>query len=581
MSDLFDSIYSPDKIKLLAKSQLNDFATYLRAWLIDKISIHGGHFAANLGTIELTIALHYFYNCPKDILVWDVGHQSYAHKVLTHRKQSFDTLRKFNGLSGFPKIEESEYDAFGTGHSSTSISAVLGYAVAARLQKINRQHIAIIGDGALSAGQAFEALNNAAVSNTNITIIVNDNHIGIDPSQGAIGEHLENISPTNNIFTSLGFQYWCVNDGHDINELINTFESISQIEKPKIVHIKTIKGKGYPPAEKEQTKWHSTAQFDKWTGLSNQVANVGVKYQDVFGKTLLHLAKSNPRIVAVTPAMISGSSLHYLQEVFPDRVFDVGIAEQHAVTFSGGLAKSGLLPFCCIYSTFLQRGYDQFIHDIALQNLPVIFAIDRAGLVGEDGPTHHGTFDIGFLQNIPNVTIVSPRNAPELVAAMHTAVNIKQGVFAIRYPRGYASGDFTEVQHTLPIGKAEKLCGGNDLCIISHGVIAENCQKAINLLGSGNIAHYDFKFLKPLDSDTLQHIFKSFNKILIVEEGQSIGGIAATIAQMAFQYNYTGLLKNIAIADTFVPHGSIAELQHWAGLDTVKILNTLKNCLSL
>lgn len=435
VSEHFNEIDSPAKLKQLKASELKAYSDWLRQFLIGKISETGGHFAANLGVIELSVALHYTLNAPEDILIWDVGHQAYAHKILTERKTNFDSLRQQNGISGFPKMEESPFDAFGTAHSSTSISAALGYAQAALLQNISRQHIAVIGDGAMSAGQAFEALNNAGLSNTNITIIINDNHIGIDPSQGALGEYLERLEKRkDNLFTDFGFQYYGPVDGHDLDQLVPLLESIKLVNKPKIFHIRTLKGKGYAPAEAEQTKWHSTSKFDKLSGKNTVETDTFVKYQDIFGRTLLEIAESNEKVVAVTPAMISGSSLHFMQEKFPDRVFDVGIAEQHAITFCAGLAASGLTPVCCIYSTFLQRGYDQLIHDVALQNLPVIFAVDRAGLVGEDGPTHHGVFDIAFLQTIPNISIISPSNQEDLRNALYTAITEPDGPIVIRYP---------------------------------------------------------------------------------------------------------------------------------------------------
>ncbi len=570
MTKNFEAIDSPELLKKIPQNELTTFAAYLRHFLIEKIAEQGGHFAANLGTVELTVALHYSYTSPHDKLVWDVGHQAYAHKILTGRKEVFSNIRKLNGISGFPKMDESSHDAFGTGHSSTSISAILGYAVAARQLKITRENIAIIGDGALSAGQAFEALNNAGISNTNITIIVNDNHIGIDPSQGALGEYLEQLEyKKDNLFTDFGFQYFGPVDGHNIDELLAVFQRIKNIDSPKIVHVKTIKGKGYLPAEEEQTKWHSTSKFDKLSGKSLAVKNDFPKYQDIFGKTLLKLAEKNEKIVAITPSMISGSSLHFMQEKFPKRVFDVGIAEQHAVTFSAGLAAGGLRPFCCIYSTFLQRGYDQLIHDVALQNLPVIFAVDRAGLVGEDGPTHHGVFDIPFLQTIPNLVIVSPRNEKELVSAMVTAEKHTSSPFVIRYPRGKASADVDYAEFkTLPIGKAERLQQGEEICIISHGTIALECSDAIrNLKNSISVAHYDFKFVKPLDLDALKSIFLLFPHILIVEEGQKLGGFASTIAMAALESSYKGNLQSIAFEDGFIPHGTMMELFEITGMN--------------
>ncbi|MES2618800.1 MAG: 1-deoxy-D-xylulose-5-phosphate synthase [Bacteroidota bacterium] len=583
MAKHFDGIDSPHTLKTISRHELTDFAAYLRNYLIERIAEQGGHFAANLGTIELTIALHYIFHSPEDKMVWDVGHQAYAHKILTGRKHNFDTLRKLGGLSGFPKMSESNHDAFGTAHSSTSISAVLGYAVAARLQGIQRQHIAIIGDGALSAGQAFEALNNAAIADTNITIIINDNHIGIDPSQGALGEYLEQLEyKQDNLFTDFGFQYFGPVDGHNIEELLTVFERTATIQSPKVIHVKTIKGKGYKPAEEEQTKWHSTSQFDKLSGKSLVVSKGLPKYQDIFGKTLLRMAEDNPHIVAVTPAMVSGSSLHFMQDKFPERVFDVGIAEQHALTFSAGLAASGLRPFCCIYSTFLQRAYDQLIHDIALQNLPVVLAIDRSGLVGEDGPTHHGVFDIAFLQTVPNMVILSPRNGIELQHAVYTAALHLSSPIAIRYPRGTAQENTTvNVFKVLPVGKAERLQEGKRLCIISHGSIAKECSEAIRLLkNKAAVGHYDFKYIKPLDTETLDLIFKAYEIVVTVEEGQLVGGLGSTVALYAEQCQYPGRLVNYGLADTFTTQGSPAQLLHLSELDSESLYQKIDYLLS-
>ncbi|MDI1235699.1 MAG: 1-deoxy-D-xylulose-5-phosphate synthase [bacterium] len=579
MNNTFEGIDSPGLLKQLPQNELVDYASYLRHFLIEKIAEQGGHFAANLGVIELTIALHYIFNSPNDKMIWDVGHQAYAHKILTGRKEAFNHIRQLNGISGFPKMTESVHDAFGTGHSSTAISAALGYAVAAKIQDIERQNIAIIGDGALSAGQAFEGLNNAAISNTNITIVLNDNHIGIDPSQGALGEYLELLDfKKDNLFTDFGFQYFGPIDGHNLEELISVFKQVKTINSPKIIHVKTTKGKGYKPAEEEQTKWHSTSQFDKLSGKS-LVVNSGLsKYQDIFGKHLLSLAERNDKIVAITPAMISGSSLHFMQQKFPDRVFDVGIAEQHAVTFSAGLAASGMRPFCCIYSTFLQRGYDQLIHDVALQNLPVIFAVDRAGLVGEDGPTHHGVFDISFLQTVPNLVIVSPRNENDLVRAMEMAIENVKSPTVIRYPRGHADLNVLPISfNPLPIGLAECLKEGHEICIISHGTIAKECTNAILHIDSEiSVAHYDFKFIKPLDKLTLEKIFISFSKIIVVEEGQKLGGFGSTIALSATENNYKGQLKIMAIQDHFVTHGSMRKLFELEDISIDSIVNTIK-----
>lgn len=579
MFEHFNDIDSPAKLKQLKASELTVYSDWLRQFLIGKISETGGHFAANLGVIELSVALHYVFNTPEDIVIWDVGHQAYAHKILTERKNNFDTLRQKNGISGFPKMEESVFDAFGTAHSSTSISAALGYAQAAQLQTISRHHIAVIGDGAMSAGQAFEALNNAGVSNTNITIIINDNHIGIDPSQGALGEYLERLeNRKDNLFTDFGFQYFGPIDGHDMDQLLPLLESIKLIDTPKIVHIRTVKGKGYAPAEAEQTKWHSTSKFDKLSGKNTVESDSFVKYQDIFGKTLLEIAENNTKVVAVTPAMISGSSLHFMQEKFPERVFDVGIAEQHALTFSAGLAASGLIPVCCIYSTFLQRGYDQLIHDIALQNLPVIFAVDRAGLVGEDGPTHHGVFDIAFLQTIPNITILSPANQQDLRNALFTAVSEPKGPVVIRYPRGKAKEEFKATKLTnLPLNKGKIATNqGHKIALISVGTIMEECLSAI--IGK-EVTLYDAFCIKPIDRTMFEAIFSKYSAVIVVEEGQIIGGFGSTVLQLANELQYKGIVRTLGIPDVFVGHASISEQRHSAGIDANSIRQTIEDIL--
>ncbi len=579
VSEHFNEIDSPAKLKQLKASELKAYSDWLRQFLIGKISETGGHFAANLGVIELSVALHYTLNAPEDILIWDVGHQAYAHKILTERKTNFDSLRQQNGISGFPKMEESPFDAFGTAHSSTSISAALGYAQAALLQNISRQHIAVIGDGAMSAGQAFEALNNAGLSNTNITIIINDNHIGIDPSQGALGEYLERLEKRkDNLFTDFGFQYYGPVDGHDLDQLVPLLESIKLVNKPKIVHIRTLKGKGYAPAEAEQTKWHSTSKFDKLSGKNTVETDTFVKYQDIFGRTLLEIAESNEKVVAVTPAMISGSSLHFMQEKFPDRVFDVGIAEQHAITFCAGLAASGLTPVCCIYSTFLQRGYDQLIHDVALQNLPVIFAVDRAGLVGEDGPTHHGVFDIAFLQTIPNISIISPSNQEDLRNALYTAITEPDGPIVIRYPRGKAKEEFKATKLTkIALNKGKLIVdNGNKIALISVGTIQEECLMAID---NSAVSVFDAFSVKPLDKTMLEKIFSNFAAILVVEESQILGGFGSSVIEFANRLNYKGTIRTIGISDEFVGHASIKEQRHSMGIDAAGIRHTIEDLL--
>lgn len=573
----FEDIDSPLKLKKLEENQLPDYAVWLREFLIGKIAEHGGHFAANLGVVELTIALHYVYNAPEDKIIWDVGHQSYAHKILTKRKSLFDSLRKLDGISGFPKMSESEYDAFGTAHSSTSISAALGYAQAAKLLKLNRQHIAVIGDGAMSAGQAFEALNNAGISDTNITVILNDNHIGIDPSQGALGEYLDQLDyKSDNLFTDFGFQYFGPIDGHQLPQLLEVFKRSKDITGPKVIHVRTIKGKGYAPAEAEQTKWHSTSKFDKLSGKGIESSDNHIKYQDIFGKTLLELAEKDTKVVAVTPAMVSGSSLNFMQDKFPDRVFDVGIAEQHALTFSAGLAASGLKTFCCIYSTFLQRAYDQLIHDIALQNLPVIFAVDRAGLVGEDGPTHHGVFDLAFLQTVPNLTILSPSNQLELRNAIYFAYQHINGPIVIRYPRGKSSEPYiaSEIQ-TESIPKAKLVHKGqSNTVILSIGTILEEALKAAE---KTDVSVVDLRFAKPIDETFIKDVFNTYQNVLTLEEAQVLGGIGSHIAQLAFENKFKGTLKQLGIKDEFVQHGTIAELRKIQGIDAeslVKVINS-------
>ena len=580
MKSVFDNIQSPQDIQSLSLPELTQYASHLRQALIEQIAVTGGHFAANLGVIELSIALHKSFNAPHDIMVWDVGHQAYAHKWLTGRKSEFNTLRQYGGLSGFPKMSESPYDAFGTGHSSTSISAVLGYAEAAKLQGIDRAHIAIIGDGALSAGQAFEALNNAGTSLSNITIILNDNHIGIDPSQGALGDYLNHLNAQNdNFFTDLGLQYWGPVDGHSIADLLAVFETSKTVKGPKIIHIKTIKGKGYAPAEMEQTKWHSTSQFDKLTGKATSNIGKGIKYQDVFGQTLRELAELDSKIVAVTPAMISGSSLHYMQEKMPERVFDVGIAEQHALTFSAGLAASGLKPVCSIYSTFLQRGMDQWIHDIALQNLPVILAVDRSGLVGEDGPTHHGVFDLAMLQSIPNTHIICPSNAEQLRQTLYTAVTQTTGPIVIRYPRGNTGNEY---QHSpfKSIDLNASFCVQNKtstLGVIAVGSMVKHCLEALKDI---EVAVYDLFCVKPLNQAFLDDLMSKHKTLLIVEENSQIGGVGAHIAQCLAKQNPSILVDCMGIPDNFVQHGSMDSLYQNTHLSVSDIKEKAINLLN-
>lgn len=562
---LLNNINAPADLRLLKTNQLPLLCDELRSFLIDTVSKTGGHFAANLGTVELAVALHYVFNTPDDKLVWDVGHQAYPHKILTDRKQLFDTLRKFNGLSGFPKVSESVYDAFGTGHSSTSISAVCGMAAAAQLNGESHRHVAIIGDGALSAGQAFEGLNNLGFLKLPVLVILNDNHMGIDPVAGALSEYLNQIhldSP--NFFENLGFEYIGANNGHNVEELVMSLMLLKNLNKPTLFHVKTVKGKGFKPAEAEQTKWHATTGFDKINPLYKESIKNDAKtpkYQDVAGLKMVELAKLNPRIVAITPAMISGSSLHFMQNEMPQRVFDVGIAEQHAVTFAAGLAIAGAKPFCFIYSTFLQRAMDQVIHDVCLQELPVVFCIDRAGVVGEDGPTHHGMFDVASLNAIPNTVICAPACASELENMMDFAANFDKLPVFIRYPRGNAHQLFYP-HSPIQLGKATLLQNGKDIALLSFGDRLADVLKVAELLSLQNLnpTVVDMRFLKPLDEKLLHELSDTHGLFCCFENAASIGGFGASVAAFVATDNMPCKLLNFAFNDTFVPHGSIDKL---------------------
>lgn len=569
---LLNTINTPKDFKNFSEQQLVILCEELRQFIIDTVSENGGHFAANLGTVELTVALHFVFDTPNDKLIWDVGHQAYGHKIITGRKHLFSKNRKLDGLSGFPKIEESEYDAFGTGHSSTSISAALGMAVASSLNNSNRHHIAVIGDGALTAGQAFEGLNNAISNNANILILINDNHIGIDPNGGSLKEHLENLDYTNeNLFTHLGFQYFGPINGHNIQQLVASLKQLQNIKGAKVLHIKTTKGKGYLPAEQEQTRWHSTGKFDKISGKGLQVEKTE-KYQDVFGEVLCEIAQKNSSVVAVSPAMISGSSLHLMQAKFPNRVFDVGIAEQHAVTFSAGLAVAGMTPICAIYSTFLQRGYDQLIHDVCLQKLPVIFCIDRAGIVGEDGPTHHGVFDLAYLRPIPHLVIAAPMSKQELQKLMHFASEYKEGPFAIRYPRGKAAVEKDEMPETIQIGKGRILKPGEKIAVLSIGHIG---NMVANALKDTNCTHVDMRFVKPLDTALLHQIATSHQQIITIEDGCIAGGFGSAVSEFILENELHCRLKIMGWPDNFIPQGKPEELYEKYGLDEKGLLETI------
>ena len=565
-----DSIDSPADLKKLHLDDLPELCEEIRSFFIEKLLINGGHFSANLGVVELTVALHYVFDFKSDRLVWDVGHQAYIHKLLTGRKSEFDTIRRKNGLSGFPNLSESEYDHFGTGHSSTSISAVLGMAEASLTNNAEKHHIAVIGDGSLSGGMAYEALNNLGVSAANVLVIVNDNQMGIDPNLGAINTHLANIeSAKTNIFENLGIEYSGPFDGHDVKALVQLFQLHEDIHHPRIVHLKTVKGKGYKEAEEHQTKWHSVKYVKLDAAKPQTLETKPLKFQDVFGHTLLELAKKDERIVGITPAMPSGSSMNILMKEMPERVFDVGIAEQHAVTFSAGLALEGKRPFCNLYSSFAQRAYDQIIHDVALQNIPVIFCLDRAGLVGEDGATHQGIFDIAYLKAIPNLIIISPMDEWALRNAMYWAVDYDQGPVVIRYPRGAGSKlDYHNDIQQVDFAKARVLSDGSEIAVISLGTIGVEVQAAIeNGKLQTRLKHIDLNFVKPLDISLLKDVFEQYNKIICIEEGILRGGIAEEIASLALAANYSGKFKSLGINDEFVEHASVQEQRESLGLD--------------
>ncbi len=579
--NLLDTISFPSDVRKLHPKELPQLAKELRAFIIDIVATKEGHLGASLGVIELTIALHYLFDTPKDVLIWDVGHQAYGHKILTGRKDIFHTNRQLNGIAGFPNRKESEYDAFGVGHSSTSISASLGMAIASQLKgATEKQHIAVIGDASIASGMAFEALNHAGVTDANLLVILNDNAIGIDPSVGAFKEYLTKVkidrklAVQNNIIKALNFNYSGPIDGHNFEELLTELTRLKSIKGPKFLHIITTKGKGLKQAEEDQVTYHAPGKFDKISGdvLPKSKENTPPKYQEVFGKTMVELAQKNDKIVGITPAMLTGSSLKLMLEKFPKRTFDVGIAEQHAVTLAAGMATQEIIPFCNIYSTFLQRAYDQIIHDVALQNLPVIFCLDRAGIVGEDGATHHGVFDLAYLRCIPNLIIFAPRNEIELRNIMFTAQLGLNNPIAIRYPRGRGEIiDWQQPFSTIEIGKGICLQKGTKKAVLSIGTIAKNVTKALkkNL----EIAHYDMRFVKPLDVQLLHHIFKNHTTIYTVEDGTISGGFGSAILEFAAKNKYKNTIELIGISDTFIHHGSIDELQKQIGLDVVSLRN--------
>ncbi|MCK5637401.1 MAG: 1-deoxy-D-xylulose-5-phosphate synthase [Flavobacteriaceae bacterium] len=584
-----EHINSPDDLKNLSIDELPFLAKELRDFIIDIISVKKGHLGSSLGVIELTIALHYVFNTPNDNLIWDVGHQAYPHKILTGRKDVFHTNRQLGGISGFPKRSESKYDAFGVGHSSTSISAALGMAIAARLKgKTEKHHIAVIGDASIASGMAFEGLNHAGVAKSNILIILNDNEMGIDPNVGALKKYLTSVKNGNtnqkNIFEALNFSYSGPIDGHDINTLIEELNRLKTISGPKFLHIITKKGKGLRQAELNQITYHAPGEFDAKTGELSPtlVKSQPPKFQDVFGHTIVELAKHNKKIIGITPAMPTGSSLKYMIEEYPERAFDVGIAEQHAVTLAAGMACEGMVPFCVIYSTFLQRAYDQVIHDVALQKLPVIFCIDRAGLVGEDGPTHHGVFDLAFLRLIPNLIVFAPINEVELRNMMYTAQLGLNNPIAIRYPRGRGSTiDWKQKFESIEIGKGKLITKGDKLVILSIGTIGENVKNVIKKFPKGEITHYNMRFVKPLDEKLLHQVFDKFDKIITIEDGTIIGGFGSAIVDFGFSNNYKDkIIKNIGIPDKFISHGTIEELFQKVGLDEKSIQITIEELIN-
>jgi 1-deoxy-D-xylulose-5-phosphate synthase len=615
---LLKKINSPADLKKLDQAQLVQLCEELRQFIIDNVSVYGGHFGASLGVVELTVALHYVFNTPYDQLVWDVGHQAYGHKILTGRKEVFHTNRMYGGISGFPKRKESEYDTFGVGHSSTSVSAALGMAVASKYMGLtDKQHIAVIGDGALTGGMAFEGLNHAGVSDTNLLIILNDNCMSIDPNVGALKDYLTDITTSktynrlkddvwnmlgkfskfgknaqeivskiengiksallsqSNLFESLNLRYFGPVDGHDVNHLTSVLNDLKNIKGPKILHCVTVKGKGYGPSEKgNATTWHAPGVFDKITGEIYKKAPdrpQPPKYQDVFGHTLVELAKENDKIVGITPAMPSGSSMNIMMKEMPDRAFDVGIAEQHAVTFSAGLATQGLIPFCNIYSSFMQRAYDQVVHDVCIQNLPVNFCLDRAGFAGADGPTHHGAYDLAYFRCLPNMIVSAPMNEQELRNLMYTASLLRNGkAFSIRYPRGQGvMPEWRTPFEELSVGTGRKLRNGDELAILTIGHIGNYAVEVCEKLEKQNIriAHFDMRFVKPIDEKLLHEVFTTYKKVITVEDGCVEGGFGSAVIEFMADHNYTAEVKRLGIPDAIVEHGEQLELQHEAGFD--------------
>jgi 1-deoxy-D-xylulose-5-phosphate synthase len=622
---LLAQINNPEDLKKFSKDKLVQICEELRQFIVDNVSVYGGHFGASLGVVELTVALHYVLNTPADQLVWDVGHQAYGHKILTGRRKDFHTNRVYGGISGFPKRKESEYDTFGVGHSSTSISAALGMAVASKYKGSKIQHVAVIGDGSMTGGMAFEAMNHAGVSDSNLLIILNDNCMSIDPNVGALKDYLTDITTSHtynkvkdevwkmlgklskfgssaqeviskvegaiksavlkqsNLFESLNLRYFGPVDGHDVDHLVEILRDLKDIPGPKILHCITVKGKGYGPAETgNKTTWHAPGTFDKVTGeIFRKVptAPQAPKYQDVFGHTLVELAEMDSRIMGVTPAMPSGSSMNIMMKAMPDRAFDVGIAEQHAVTFSAGLATQGLVPFCNIYSTFMQRAYDQVIHDVCLQNLPVVLCMDRAGFAGADGPTHHGAYDIAFFRCVPNLVVSAPMNEEELRNLMYTG-SVYNGPFSIRYPRGAGvMPEWRTPLREIPVGQGRIVKEGEDVAILSIGHIGNYAVEACKSLAKEglNPAHYDMRFVKPLDEELLHEIFGKFKKVITIEDGCLMGGFGSAVLEWMVDKGYSAQVKRLGIPDDVIEHGEQLELHRECGFDPTGIAATVRS----
>ena len=621
---LLSRIDSPADLRKLSVEMLPAVCSELRRFLIESLSTNPGHFASSMGSVDFTVALHYVFDTPKDRIVWDVGHQAYGHKILTGRRDVFENNRKYNGLSGFPNPKESEYDSFIAGHASNSISAALGMSMAAELQGVeHRNVVAVIGDASISGGLAFEAMNNASINRNNLIILLNDNDMAIDQNVGAIGEYMSHLNTSRrynnfkfkvyrfclrhkiineksrglilrfsnslkalltnqqNLFEGLNIRYFGPFDGHDVKKLVSIFTELKNLKGPRIIHLRTRKGKGYAPAEADPTTWHAPGRFDIATGkiLGGSGSSNIQKYQDVFGKTLVELAKTDEKIVGITAAMPTGCSMTFMQEAFPKRAFDVGIAEEHAVTFSAGLAKDGMKPYCCIYSSFLQRAYDEIIHDVALQNLPVTFCIDRAGIVGEDGATHHGAFDLAYLNCIPNMTISSPYDEHMLRNLLYTTQQTEHGPFAIRYPRGKGKlEDWHNEMQILPVGKGRKLADGDDVAVLTLGPIGSDVSEVLaELRAEGKaVAHYDMIFLKPLDQEIMREVGENYSQVLTVEDGTLNGGLGSVVTDWLNDNGFNVRVHRLGLPDAFVTQGTVPQLYDLCGIDKPSIKNKLK-----